>query len=26
VMRCLDSLAVDGLIEPLARRRFRLPA
>ncbi|HET7800348.1 MAG TPA: A/G-specific adenine glycosylase [Humibacillus xanthopallidus] len=26
VMRCLDSLAADGLIEPLARGRFRLPA
>ena len=26
VLRCLDSLAVDGLIEPLARRRFRRPA
>lgn len=23
--RCLDSLVADGLVEPLARRRFRLP-
>ncbi|WP_353509275.1 A/G-specific adenine glycosylase [Intrasporangium sp.] len=26
VMRCLDSLVADGLVEPLSRRRFRLPA
>jgi A/G-specific adenine glycosylase len=26
VMRCLDSLVADGLVEPLPRRRFRLPA
>jgi A/G-specific adenine glycosylase len=26
VMRCLDSLAADGLVEPLGRRRYRLPA
>jgi A/G-specific adenine glycosylase len=26
VMRCLDSLVADGLLEPLPRRRFRLPA
>lgn len=26
VMRCLDSLVADGLVEPLARQRFRLPA
>jgi A/G-specific adenine glycosylase len=25
VMRCLDSLVVDGLVEPLSRKRFRLP-
>ena len=25
VMRCLDSLVADGLLEPLPRRRFRLP-
>jgi A/G-specific adenine glycosylase len=25
VMRCLDSLVADGLVEPLARKRFRLP-
>jgi A/G-specific adenine glycosylase len=25
VMRCLDSLVADGLIEPLARGRYRLP-
>ncbi|MEO7447749.1 MAG: A/G-specific adenine glycosylase [Humibacillus sp.] len=25
VMRCLDSLAVDGLVEPLTRGRYRLP-
>ena len=23
--RCLDSLVADGLVEPLARGRFRLP-
>ena len=26
VMRCLDSLVADGLLEPLPRQRFRLPA
>lgn len=26
VLRCLDSLVADGLVEPLSRRRFRLPA
>jgi len=26
VMRCLDSLVADGLVEPLPRKRFRLPA
>jgi len=26
VMRCLDSLVADGLVEPLSRKRFRLPA
>lgn len=26
VLRCLDSLVADGLVEPLARKRFRLPA
>lgn len=26
VLRCLDSLIADGLVEPLARGRFRLPA
>ena len=26
VMRCLDSLVADGLVEPLAGDRFRLPA
>jgi A/G-specific adenine glycosylase len=26
VMRCLDSLVADGLVEPLSRQRFRLPA
>jgi A/G-specific adenine glycosylase len=26
VMRCLDSLVADGLVEPLPRNRFRLPA
>ncbi|XVX22059.1 A/G-specific adenine glycosylase [Actinomycetota bacterium] len=26
VDRCLDSLVADGLVEPLARNRFRLPA
>jgi A/G-specific adenine glycosylase len=26
VMRCLDSLIADGLVEPLSRKRFRLPA
>jgi A/G-specific adenine glycosylase len=26
VMRCLDSLVADGLVEPLADERFRLPA
>ncbi len=26
VLRCLDSLVSDGLVEPLSRRRFRLPA
>lgn len=26
VDRCLDSLVADGLVEPLARARFRLPA
>lgn len=26
VMRCLDSLVADGLVEPLPRSRFRLPA
>ncbi|MBC9822327.1 A/G-specific adenine glycosylase [Terrabacter sp. MAHUQ-38] len=26
VMRCLDSLVADGLVEPLSRNRFRLPA
>ncbi|GAA5031416.1 A/G-specific adenine glycosylase [Terrabacter aeriphilus] len=26
VMRCLDSLVADGLVEPLPRRRYRLPA
>ncbi|WP_343986849.1 A/G-specific adenine glycosylase [Terrabacter terrae] len=26
VMRCLDSLVADGLVEPLTRSRFRLPA
>jgi A/G-specific adenine glycosylase len=26
VMRCLDSLVADGLVEPMPRRRFRLPA
>ncbi len=25
VMRCLDSLVADGLLEPLPRQRFRLP-
>ena len=25
VMRCLDSLVADGLVEPLSRNRFRLP-
>lgn len=25
VMRCLDSLVADGLVEPLSRGRFRLP-
>ena len=25
VMRCLDSLVADGLVEPLSRQRFRLP-
>jgi A/G-specific adenine glycosylase len=25
VMRCLDSLVADGLVEPLSRSRFRLP-
>ena len=25
LMRCLDSLVADGLVEPLARQRFRLP-
>ena len=25
VMRCLDSLVADGLVEPLARARYRLP-
>ncbi len=25
-LRCLDSLVADGLVEPLARGRFRLPA
>ncbi|MEO6999110.1 MAG: A/G-specific adenine glycosylase [Terracoccus sp.] len=25
VLRCLDSLVSDGLVEPLSRRRFRLP-
>ncbi len=25
VMRCLDSLVADGLVEPLARDRYRLP-
>jgi A/G-specific adenine glycosylase len=24
--RCLDSLIADGLVEPLAHDRFRLPA
>ena len=23
--RCLDSLVTDGLVEPLSRKRFRLP-
>jgi len=26
VLRCLDSLVADGLVEPLARKRFRLPS
>lgn len=26
VLRCLDSLVADGLVEPLGRGRFRLPA
>jgi A/G-specific adenine glycosylase len=26
VMRCLDSLVADGLVEPLSRKRFRLPS
>ncbi|HET7398898.1 MAG TPA: A/G-specific adenine glycosylase [Intrasporangium sp.] len=26
VLRCLDSLVADGLVEPLDRRRFRLPS
>jgi A/G-specific adenine glycosylase len=26
VMRCLDSLVVDGLVQPLSGKRFRLPA
>jgi A/G-specific adenine glycosylase len=26
VMRCLDSLVVDGLVEPLEDDRYRLPA
>jgi A/G-specific adenine glycosylase len=26
VMRCLDSLVADGLLEPLPRQRFRLPS
>ncbi len=26
VMRCLDSLVADGLVEPLAHSRFRLPS
>ncbi len=26
VMRCLDSLVADGLVEPLSRSRYRLPA
>lgn len=26
VLRCLDSLVADGLVEPLSRKRFRLPA
>lgn len=26
VLRCLDSLVADGLVEPLGRNRFRLPA
>ena len=26
VMRCLDSLVADGLVEPLSRNRFRLPS
>ncbi|MEP7330841.1 MAG: A/G-specific adenine glycosylase [Terracoccus sp.] len=26
VLRCLDSLVSDGLVEPLSRSRFRLPA
>ncbi|WP_353353545.1 A/G-specific adenine glycosylase [Intrasporangium sp. DVR] len=26
VIRCLDSLVADGLVEPLSRKRFRLPA
>ena len=26
VMRCLDSLVADGLVEPLPRARYRLPA
>jgi A/G-specific adenine glycosylase len=25
LMRCLDSLVADGLVEPLSRKRFRLP-
>ncbi|MEO7129763.1 MAG: A/G-specific adenine glycosylase [Dermatophilaceae bacterium] len=26
VLRCLDSLVADGLVEPLSRQRYRLPA